>query len=200
METTLAIFESIRAALHSVNLLPEFDTARGIFCAIAWISTLLSLGLFLISLFADFDGGDVDGDAGSGGDTGMFSIRACMGFVLGFGWGGFCASQAGLAAVPAAGVGVLVGLVMFFLVAAMMRFVYSLRSDGTLDYSTLTGHSGTVYVTIPPRGEVGGQVQIAHPNQLITIAAVQEGDSPLPAQTRVVVTAATSGQVTVKPL
>ncbi len=196
MNTALALWDF----LDSIDLLPNFFSARGIFCAIAWLSTFLAGGLFLLSLVADvFDGG-ADGDIGADGDAGTFSVRACMGFVLGFGWGGFCATQMGLGAIPASLVGIAVGLAMFFIVAAVMKFIYSLRSDGTLDYSTLTGHTGTVYVTIPPRGEPGGQVQIAHPSQLITIAAVQEGEAPLPAQTRVIVTAATSGQVTVKPL
>ncbi len=199
MNMTFALVDT----LSSAGLLPDFTSARGIFCAIAWVSTLLSLGLFVISLFADFDGGETDasgGDAGADGDTGMFSIRACMGFVLGFGWGGFCATQAGLGAMGASFIGLAVGIFMFFIVAALMKFIYSLRSDGTLDYSTLVGCSGVVYVTIPPRGEPGGQVQIAHPSQLITISAVQEGDEALPAQTRVVVTAASSVQVTVKAL
>ena len=202
MECTLAIIEGITSALREVNLLPEFDTTRGVFCAIAWVATLLSFGLFIISLFADFGGGDADagGDAGADGDTGMFSLRACMGLLLGFGWGGYCASQAGMGAVSSSLIGLLVGGVMFFIVAALMKFIYGLRTDGTLDHSTLAGCTGTVYITVPPHGEPGGQVQIAHPNQLITIAAVQQGDTALPAQTRVVVTAATSGQVTVKAL
>ncbi len=196
MNTTLALWDF----LDSIDLLPNFFSARGIFCAIAWLSTFLAAGLFLLSLVADvFDGG-ADGDVGADGDTGTFSVRACMGFVLGFGWGGFCATQVGFGAIPASLIGIAVGLAMFFIVAAVMKFIYSLRSDGTLDYSTLTGCTGTVYVTVQPGGQPGGQVQIAHPSQLITIAAVQEGDTPLPAQTRVVVTAATSGQVTVKPL
>ncbi len=199
MNVTLAILDS----LQSADMLPEFSSARGIFCAIAWFSTVISLGLFLISLFADFgaEGADASaGDAGMDGDVGMFSVRACTGFVLGFGWGGYCASLVLVWAVSDVFFGLLVGLVTCSIVAALMKFIYSLRSDGTLDYGTLTGCTGTVYVTVQPRGEPGGQVQVSHPNQLITIAAVQEGDTPLPAQTRVVVTSATSGQVTVKPL
>ncbi len=185
--------------LHSADLLPDFFSARGIFCGIAWLATFLSLGMLLVSFVADaFDGG---AEAGSlDGDSSTFSLRACMGFVLGFGWGGYCATQAGLGAIGASLVGIGVGLIMFFIVAAVMKFIYSLRSDGTLDYSTLVGCSGTVYVTVQPGGEPGGQVQIAHPSQLVTIAAVQEGERPLPAQTRVIVIAATSGQVIVKPL
>ncbi len=197
MTMSLAIFDF----LHSLDLIPDFFSARGIFCAIAWLSTFLSLGMLVFSFVADaFEGMFDGGEAGADGDTGHFSVRACMGFVLGFGWGGFGATQAGLGAIGASLVGIAVGLALFFIVAAIMKFIYSLRSDGTLDYSTLTGCTGTVYVTVLPHGEPGGQVQIAHPNQLITIAAVQEGDTPLPAQTRVMVIAATSGQVTVKSL
>ena len=195
--------DTLFSLLRAADLMPEFDTARGIFCAIAWISTLLSLGLFLISLFADFDGGDADvgsADAHGGADTGMFSVRSCIGFLLGFGWGGFCATQSGAGAMGAAVVGLVVGAVMFFVIAGLMKFIYSLKSDGTLDHNSLVGCTGTVYITVPPKGEPGGQVQVSHPSQLITIAAVQEGAEPLPAQTRITVTAASSGQVTVKPL
>ncbi len=196
MNTSLALLDF----LSSLDLIPDFFSARGIFCAIAWLSTFLSLGMLFISFVADvFDGGDMD-TGSADGDSGTFSVRACMGFVLGFGWGGFCATQAGLGAIGASLVGIGVGLAMFFMVAAIMRFIYGLRSDGTLDYSTLVGCTGTVYITVQPKGAPGGQVQIAHPSQLITIAAIQEGDMELPAQTRVIVTAATSGQVTVKSL
>ncbi len=194
------MLQSVFDFLRSVNLMPDFLSAKGIFCAIAWVSTLLAFGMFIVSFFFDIFDGGADADVGGDADTGHFSVRACMGFVLGFGWGGFCAAQAGLGSVASSLVGLFVGLVMFFVVGAIMKFIFDLRSDGTLDHSTLTGHTGTVYITVPPHGEPGGQVQIAHPNALVTIAAVQEGDLPLPAQTRVIVTAATSGQVTVKPL
>ena len=81
-----------------------------------------------------------------------------------------------------------------------MRFIYSLKSDGSLNYATLVGMTGTVYVTIPPRGEPGGQVQVAHPSQMITMAAVQEGDEPLPAMTRIEVVSATTYQLVVRPI
>ena len=41
-------------------------------------------------------------------------------------------------------------------------------------------------------------MQVAHPNQLITIAAVQQGTTPLLAGTRVTVIASVAGQVTVQ--
>ena len=179
-----------------MDLMPGFDSARAIFCTIAWVATLMAALVFVISFFTDFDGGPDAADA----DIGPFSFRAVLGFFLGFGWGGYLCLQTGCGVLAACGAGLGVGLVMFLLVAAIIRMIYGLRSDGNISPESMVGLSGTVYVTIPPCGEPGGQVQIAHPNQLLTLSAVQEGDTPLPAQTRVVVTAATAGQVTVRSI
>ena len=184
-----------------MELMPGFDSARAIFCTIAWAATLLAALMFVISFFTDFDGGgDADVSAGDGADTGMFSFRAVIGFFLGFGWGGYICQQAMGDAMWASGVGLGVGLIMFVLVAMLIRMIYGLRSDGNITADSLVGLSGTVYVTIPPHGEPGGQVQVAHPNQLITIAAVQKGAEALAAGTRITVIASVAGQVTVQPI
>lgn len=188
----------------ALNMWPEFSTARGIFCAIAWTATALAVVMFVISMFSDITGGGVDAGGAdidtSAGDAGVFSIQAVIGFMLGFGWIGFLGISMGWSVAWSVVAGLLAGVVMFVIVGAIIRFIYSLKSDGTIDYATLVGKEGTVYVTIPPHGEPGGQVQVAHPNQLLTMAAVQEGDEPLPAQTRIVVTAATPLQLTVRRL
>lgn len=179
-----------------MELMPGFDSPRAIFCTIAWVATLLAALMFVVSFFTDFDGsGDADG-----ADTGMFSFRAILGFFLGLGWGGYLSLQAGSNVAVACVIGVVVGIAMFLMVAAIIRMIYGLRSDGNITPESLVGMPGAVYVTIPPRGELGGQVQVAHPNQFLTLAAVQEGETPLPAQTPIIVVAATAGQVTVRPV
>ena len=199
METLVTAYEWITGLLDAASLLPNFNSPLGIFCAIAWVGTLLSAIMFGVSFIADFGGSDLD--AGSvDGDTGSFSVQAVMGFILGFGWGGYLAVLGGGGTGLGIFVGLLVGVVMFFLIAGIMKAIYSLKSDGSLKYESLVGMTGTVYVTIPPHGEPGGQVQVSHPSQLITMAAVQEGDTPLPAQTRIEVVAATTYQLTVRPL
>lgn len=199
METLVSTFEWITRILDAASLLPDFDSPLGIFCAIAWIATLISGLTFVIAFIADLGGGDMD--AGSvDGDTGSFSVQAVMGFVLGFGWGGYLAVLGGAGVGLGIVVGILVGIIMFFVIAGIMKAIYSLKSDGSLKYETLVGMTGTVYVTIPPNGEPGGQVQVSHPSQLITMAAVQEGTEPLPAQTRIEVVAATTYQLTVRPV
>ena len=176
-------------------LMPGFDSARAIFCTIAWVATLLAALVFVISFFTDFDDAAADG-----ADVGMFSFRAVLGFFLGFGWGGYICQQLTGEVMWSCGVGLGAGLLMFMLVAMLIRMIYGLRSDGNIAPASLVGLTGTVYVTIPPQGETGGQAQIAHPNQLITIAAVQQGSEPLPAGTRVVVIESAVGVVTVKSL
>lgn len=199
METLITAYEWITRLLDAAALLPDFSSPRGIFCAIAWIGTLISAIMFVVAFIADIGGGDLD--AGSvDGDMGAFSLQAVMGFILGFGWGGYLAVAGGAGVGLGIFVGMLVGIIMFFLIAGIMKAIYSLKSDGSLKYESLVGMTGTVYVTIPPNGEPGGQVQVSHPSQLITMAAVQDGDTPLPAQTRIEVVAATTYQLTVRPV
>ncbi len=197
MEILTSIFDWITLALRAADLLPDFSSPRGIFCAIAWLSTAISLVMLVLSIFSDFGGDDVDV---ADGDTGSFSVRALVGFALGLGWGGFIAIQSGVGVGLSIVAGLMLGAIMFFIVAGIMRAIYSLKADGSLNYSSLVGMTGTVYVTIPPHGEPGGQVQVAHPSQMITMPAVQEGDTPLPAMTRIEVVAATTYQLVVRPI
>lgn len=202
METLADIWTWILNILKAADLLPHFDSAVGIFCTIAWAATLISLVMFVVSAVADVaDGADAADAAGDvDGDAGMFSTRAIIAFILGFGWGGYLTVVNGSGVGMGITVGLLLGILMFVLVAGLMKFIYSLKSDGSLKYETLVGMTGTVYVTIPPHGEPGGQVQVSHPSQLITMAAIQEGDTPLPAQTRIEVVHATTYQLTVRPI
>jgi hypothetical protein len=183
-----------------MELMPGFDSARAIFCTIAWSATLLAALLFVVSFFTDFDGGDADVASADGADAGMFSFRAVVGFFLGFGWGGYICQQTTGNTLWSCCAGLAVGVAMFMLVAMLIRMIYALRSDGNIAPASLVGLTGTVYVSIPPHGEPGGQVQVAHPNQLITMAAIQQGEASLPAGTRITVVSSAAGQVTVQPL
>lgn len=197
MEILSSIYDWLTLVLKAADLLPDFSSPRGIFCAIAWLATAISLVMLVLSIFSDFGGDDL---AVTDGDTGSLSVRALVGFALGLGWGGFIAIQSGAGVMLSIVVGLMLGVIMFFIVAGIMRVIYSLKADGSLNYSSLVGMTGTVYVTIPPRGEPGGQVQVAHPSQMITMPAVQEGDTPLPAMTRIEVVAATTYQLVVRPI
>ncbi len=173
------------------------------FYTIAIAATVGGGIMFVLSLLGigDHDGDlHVDGDGSVDGDYGWISLKSIIGFMLGFGWGGYMAENAGLSGWSSIGVGALVGLLMFVIVALMMRFVMNLKSDGTLDYQTLIGMTGTVYVTIPPNREHGGQITVAHPSQLLYLPAIQDGHEPLPAGTPVVVESVTASVLTIKAI
>ncbi len=194
------MFDSITRILTYFNLLPDFQSATGIFCAIAWFATAMAVLVSAISFFSD--GGDDMSSAGDSGghEAGWLSLRSLTGFLLGFGWTGFVLSQAGGTVGESVMGGMIGGLVMFFLIVFLMRMIYSLRSDGTLRYDSLVGMPALVYVTIPPCGESGGQVKVAHPSQLLFLPAIQSGDTPLAAETHVKITSVHAGVLTVVPL
>lgn len=154
-------------------------TDYSIFFIIAVVATGVGALLFLLSLFG-LGEHDLDFDADSGGaDVGLLSIKSGIGFFLGFGWGGVLAQGLdwGMAASLAAAF--FTGVLMFLIIGISMRFIMSLKSDGTLNYETLKGMTGSVYISIPGNLQRGGQVTIAHPSQLLYLPAVQEGEHPL---------------------
>lgn len=156
----MASLLSLGAVLDAADFIPNFAGVRGIFCGLAWISTALAMVLTIASLFsgvdADGDGdlASVDSDTGDG-DVGIFSLRAIIGFFLGFGWGGFIAAASGGSALVSTLCALGLGVLMFFIVAFLIRAIYSLKSEHVFDAVTLIGKTGTVYVTIPAKGEAG---------------------------------------------
>ncbi len=174
----------------------DLDLTLGVLGITAVAVTVIAFFVMVISFFG---GGDFDGDAGiAGAEGGLFSTRAIVGFMLGLSWGSFVARSMGANIIIALLVGAALGLITFFIIALTMRMLLRMHTDGSFKYESLVGMEATVYLTIPPHGESGGQVQISHPSQFITIAAVQDGDTAIPTHTHVVVVKASSSQVLVK--
>ncbi len=179
---------------------PNFDSAIGIFCSIAWFATIFG-GIFFLLTFIGAGIADIGADVDSGhGAGGFFSIHAIIGFLLGLGWGGFICMEQGMDVLSSSFVGLAVGAVMFVIVLMLMRALTRLQVDGNTDMNSLVGLTGTVYVSVPPQGATGGQVQITHPNGMLTLAATQQGDEELKAHIPVVVLESGQQGVIVKAL
>lgn len=180
-------------ALLALNI---FDYS--IYMIIAGIATFAAIVLTIMSFFGiggddmDFGGGDMDADGG------LFSVRSIIGFVLGFGWGGVIGEGMGLGWGGCLGMALGIGAGMFLIIAILMKFIYSLKSDGTLRYESLVGMTAKVYLTIPPAGKHGGQVMVSHPSQLFYLPAVQRGEESLPANSIVRILEVDSGVLTVE--
>lgn len=159
-------------------------TDYSIFFIIAVAATGVGALLFLLSLFG-LGEHDLDFDADAGGaDVGLLSIKSGIGFFLGFGWGGVLAQGLGWGMAASLASAFFTGVLMFLIIGLSMRFIMSLKSDGTLNYETLKGMHGTVYISIPGRLERGGQVTIAIPASFCTSPPFRKGRNPCPQEPR----------------
>ena len=151
-------------------------------------SAVLLIQMIALLLGGAFDVPDLDLDVGEGGATGMFSIRGIGAFFTGFGWTGAAVLEAGhsltLATISATvvGVSVLAGFV------AMMRWLYGLRSEGTIKYANAIGQIGSVYVPIPPRRQGIGQIEILVQSRMATVRALSDSEERIENRTAVQVT------------
>lgn len=146
---------------------------------IFWGIGLVSLGLIVLQavlgLFAGHDGDitvDVATDHELGGYLSLKSISALM---LGLGFGGVIAIQHQYSIPVASAFGLLVGLVITASYVLLMKFVYSLRSDGTAILKEAIGHNGTVYMRIPAENSGAGEIQVSFGGRRQNIKAYTAG-------------------------
>ena len=95
-------------------------------------SAVLLIQMIALLLGGAFDVPDLDLDVGEGGATGMFSIRGIGAFFTGFGWTGASVLGAGHSLTLATISGTAVGVAVLLGFVAMMRWLHSLRSEGTI--------------------------------------------------------------------
>lgn len=163
----------------------ELDVAHKVFYAIA----IATSGLLVLQLIASFFGldadGDADFDADHGGGGGVFSIRAITGFFTGFGWGGVAALESGLGL----GVSILVALgsggALMAAIVLLMRSVYALSYEGTLDYRNAIGVTGSAYIPVPAAMSGPGQVEVEVQGRLCVIQAFTRSPARIPTRARI---------------
>jgi hypothetical protein len=136
-------------------------------------------------------------DAGGGG---IFSIKPLTGFLLGFGWAGGVASANGLGLLAALAIATLAGSLVMAMVVGLLRLILGMRSDGTARIADTLNASGTVYVSLPPSRQAGGQVTVHFRGRQETFQALNRSDRPIPSGERVrVVEVLDSQTVLVEP-
>lgn len=174
------------------NLTPELS----VFYGIGLISLLVVIVQLLMTLIGfDADGLDGDfnanvGDMDHGSGIGLFSLQTLGAFFLGFGWMGVAAISNGasvmLGVILATLCGVCAMLAMFYMIKTLLR----LQAKGNLDYSSVIGQEGKVYVTLPGNDEDGGgQIEIMIQGRLTTASARKHSEGALKPGQRVRVTA-----------
>lgn len=148
-----------------------------------WIIAVPATTIFIVQLIMTLVGGDADdfdtdGDGDfDAADDGMhiFSIRSITSFLMFYGWSGLAAIQrGGMSWWGISGISLLVGLSMMFFTAWMLYLLLKLQESGTMKLSNAIGTKGEVYLTIPPKKQGEGKVQLIIQGGLKTLDAMTE--------------------------
>jgi hypothetical protein len=121
--------------------------------------------------FGDAHAGDGHGSAGSEGFN-LLSVRALAAGLAFFGLAGLGIRALGLGPVPVLLAAAAGGLAAAFVVAALMRYLLRLESDGTVRIEHALGQAGTVYVPIPGERAGRGKVLLTLQNRTVEYQAV----------------------------
>jgi len=162
----------------------EIETFERIY----WIIALPASLIFIIILITTFIAGDVDGEVGDvdadiEADSGIgfqfFSLKNLVGFFTIFAWSGIACIDAGYGTVITVGVSGLSGLLMMVVMASIFYFMGKLTYDGTLALENAIGCIGEVYLTIQPKRNGFGKVQINVQGGIRTLQAMTDDEEEL---------------------
>lgn len=142
----------------------------------------------------DSDGFDVElGDFDHGSGVGLFSSQTLGAFFLAFGWVGAAALKYGASVLLASAIATGFGVASMVAMLLLLRGLLKMQSRGNLDYSSVIGEEGTVYVTIPGDDQDGGgQIQINIQGRLTTASARKKSSGAIKPGERVRVTGVNS--------
>jgi len=127
------------------------------------------------------DGAHAHGDAHTLGDWlfGVLTLRTLVAAVAFFGIAGKAALAAGKSDNFALIVALVAGVAAMYGVYALMRAIYSLQSDGTLNIRNSLGQRGSVYIPIAGRRQGAGKLQLRMQGRLVELAAMTDHDERL---------------------
>lgn len=115
----------------------------------------------------------------------LFSIQNILAFFCLGSWGCILSYSSTGSALLSTGIGLVLGVIMMFLTAWLMRAIFRLESNGTVKLKEAVGMLGTVYLTIPPRDKGRGKVNLDLGGSLKEYDAVSQDDEPIKTGTRV---------------
>ncbi len=178
------------------------DLSLQIFYATGIFSGCILLLQTLLMVFGIGDGDwDFDTDFDHDGGGHILSVRSVTAFFFGFGWTGVLCLQSGFGIGLTILLAIAAGTVMLFIIVGLMRLIYGLRQDGTVDYRNAIGQVGTVYLPIPAGGQRPGKIEVMVQGRLAVVEAFYPGDRKLPNQSKVKVLDTIAGNgLLVEPL
>ncbi len=137
----------------------------------------LGLGFFAGGTDVDFEAGDVDAAIDSTAAFSLFSVLSVLAFFMGVGWMGLaCRLTWGVGAVLSAAAATGFGAALLVGTAGLMYSVRRMTHVPRYRVRSAVGMIGKVYLTIPPKGEGQGQIEITVSGRRKVMAAVSSGD------------------------
>lgn len=129
--------------------------------------------------------GAADADVADGFD--LLSVRSLSAGATLLGAVGLWLSARGMPLLISAPAALAAGAAAAAGTAFVTRQMMRLESDGTLRLENAVGQSGTVYLTVPARGEGHGLVQFTLQGRTVELRAVSDDSAVIPTGTAVVV-------------
>lgn len=130
----------------------------------------------------------------------MLSVRAIVAAITFFGWSGLAAHNGGLNTALSLLIACGGGLVAMYVVAWMMRALYSLQAAGNVEIDHAIGARGTVYLTIPARKSGTGKVQVNVRERTMEYEAVTADEALPTGEPVIVVGVVGEDRVEVRPI
>ncbi len=188
----------------------EWFSALSYFEKFYWVIAGISSTIFVFVLITTFLVGDADGvdgdvDAEIESDTGIgfqfFTFKNLVAFFTIFSWAGISCMDAGYGKGVTILVSTIAGLIMMFIMGALIYYINKLVSSGTLKLENAVGNIGEVYLTIGAKRSKIGKVHVNIQGALRELDALADSEKDLKTGTVVEVKEITgTGILIVQPL
>lgn len=149
-------------------------------------------GVADVDLDGDVDVDLADADLDHPDSTEAFkflSVQSILAFAMGFGWAGLGAHKG--SAIENLGLVLLIatagGVGMVWLLSLLLKAVGDLQSSGNVSIQAALGLEGTIYASVPAKGQGKGRIRLVMDERQRMYSAVTEGEE-LATNTRVRVT------------
>jgi hypothetical protein len=150
---------------------------------------------FILQLILSFMGADSPDDlpdaeieADHGIPFQFLTLKNLIGFFTVFSWTGIACIDGGLSNGVSLLVASVAGLGMMGLMGGLFYMIAKSGADGTMKIKNAIGKTGEVYLTIQPKREGGGKIQVKVGTSLRTLEAVTDEDQVIANGKLVIVT------------
>lgn len=160
-------------------------SALPVMSQVYWGCAMVGSLIFLIQLvltLVGMDASDVDVDFDGpdtmdlGGGMSLFTVRALVNFLVGFGWAGVSFGHVVGSAILLIVIAVVTGLLFSWIILFLYRKMKRLEYNAAFTINDCVGQTGTVYLRIPAARSGMGKVQVSVRGSVHEIAACTDGE------------------------